>query len=209
MSAPVRLYIDTWHKRIVGGFKFTNSLGFPDIIYGDVITFNIYPLEINNETGGKPPQPYSFVSVADLNIRFAVGDRVTGTATPLAEQNSWSKSADNTYLFADVSFATAEMLAAFTGTAPYQKYLEIKWDKGGQYQTIYQQVVTIHPRAVSPTTVAPASPLTAISREEVHGGFTPLEEPEGGGFRIRRSPGGRRWRDWVDDNGIAQLTEIV
>jgi hypothetical protein len=209
MSAPVRLWIDTWNKVIVGGLKFTNALRLGDIVYGDVVTYYVYLLELNNQTGGKSPKPYSLVSVADLNLRFAIGDRGTGTMTPVAEQNSWSKAADNTYLYADVSFSTAEMLAAFTGTAPYQKYLEIKWDRGGNYNTIYQQLVTIHPRAISPTTVVPSSPLTPISREEVNAGFVPLEEPEGGGFRIRRSPGGRRWRDWVDDNGVQQFTEIV
>lgn len=210
MSAPVRLYIDTWNKVIVGGLKFTNALRFGDIVYGDVITYHIYLLELNNQTGGKPPTPYSLVSVAGLSLRFAVGDRGTGTMAPVAEQNSWSKSDDNTYLFASVSFSTAEMLAGFgVGSAPYQKYLEIKWSDGGEPNTIYQQQVTIQPRAISPTTVVPASPLTPISREEVAGGYTPLEEPEDAGPRIRRSPNGRRWRDWVDDNGKQQLTEIL
>jgi hypothetical protein len=203
MSAPVRLFIDTWNRVIVGGLKFTNTLRIGDIFY-------IYLLELNNQTGGKPPTPYSLISVADLTLRFAIGDRGTGTTSPVAEQNTWSKSPDNTYLFADVSFATAEMLAAFNGgSSPYQKYLEIKWNLGGGLTTIYQQQVTIQPRAISPTTVVPSSPLTPIAREEVHSSFVPLEEPEGGGFRIRRSPSGRRWRDWVDDNGVQQFTEIV
>lgn len=209
MSAPVRLYVDTWNKLIVGGLKFTNALRLGDIVYGDVITYYVYLLELNNQTGGKPPAPYSLVSVAGLNLRWAVGDRGTGTMTPLAEQNSWSKSADNTYLFATVSYSTAEMFAAFSGVSPYTKYLEVKWDDGGEPNTIYQQLVTIHPRAISPTTVVPSSPLTPISREEVHGSFVPLEEPEGGAVKIRKSPNGRRWRDWVDDNGVQQLTEIV
>lgn len=209
MSTPVRLYIDTWKKVIVGGLKFTNSLGFPDIFYGDVITYHIYLLELNNQTGGKPPNPYSLVSVAGLSLRFAVGDRGTGTMLPVAEQNSWSKSDDNTHLIATVSFSTAEMLAAFNaGVVPYTKFLEIKWSDGGDPTTIYQQQVTIHPRAISPTTVVPSSPLTPISKEEVQGGYVPLEDPEGAGPRIRRSAN-KRWHDWVDDNGKAHLTEIV
>lgn len=205
MSAPTRLFIDTWNRVLVAGpsKESAGSLRFGDIYYGDVISYRVYLLEINPDTGGKPPRPFSTISLSGLSLHLAVGALGNSTTSPVAEQATWSKSDDNTYFFADVSFTTAEMQALLGSGDNSTQYLEIKVKENGNAKTVFQQQVTIRRRAISPTTVVPSSPLTAISREEVNSEFMRQEVPAGG-FQVWTSPLGIRYRKFVDDNGEFQ-----
>lgn len=203
------LYVDRWAKVLVASTTSNTRVTFADVYYGDVIPFNVYVLDPNAGAFGLVPvkNPYTVASVAGFSLRVAIGARITGTASPLTEQNTWTKSPDNSYLTGNLSIATAELLAAFSGATPYSSWLEIKTDTGGNLETIYQQQITVHPRAISPTSVTPSTPQTPISKEEVMGTYLPIEQLTHL-QRIEMSPNGTRFLVWRDDNGIEQSTQL-
>lgn len=206
----VRLYIDTNRQVFVAGFS---SITVPDlhplknVRYGDVISLRIYLLEPNPDTNGAYPVPYSYMEPT-VGLKVAIGDRGTGVMVPVAYQNSWTPNGEQKYQEADLSIATAEALAAFAGVAPYTKTLEIKIVEAAGDRTVIQETVTIHPRAVSPTTVVPAATDEPISKNYAEAAYLKKEATESD-FRIWQSSNGRRWKEWVNDDGIKQLEELV
>lgn len=205
------LYVDTFNKALVASADSTARVILPSFYYGDVLTMNVYCLQPDASGGvyATVPvlQPFTVQSVAGFTLRMVIGDLGNDTTTPVAEQNTWTKSADNAYLYASFSLATTAIQTALAAVDSFQKYFEIKKDTGGNLETIVQQLVTVRRRAISPTTVVPASPQTPISKEEVAGSYMPLEQLQHTKWVVV-SPNGTKFLLWVDDDGAIQRSQV-
>jgi hypothetical protein len=207
VSEPISLYIAK--NRLWAAANSLGAFALGDLFYGDVLSFRAYILSPNPATANNHPEPWTLANLNDLSLKFAIGDlSVADVMTPVVAQNSWSKDSDNRYFYADVSLATTELKTALNGLTSIQRYLEIKQSKGGYDTTIYQQLVTLRPRAIGPTTVVPIPPDQPISKAEANGTFQPRIGENGAVLRLPSANG--LWAtDLFTDNDGNWRTEQV
>lgn len=202
MTTADRLYIDTWNHSLVSGVKSLTSRAWNRFVYGNKHRFHVYLLDPSESTPFAYPSPFSIRSVANLSLRMAIAQNLdTSSVTYLCSQGTWTKSSDNTYLYADFDLATVPLSGAMGSLEYIEPWWQIDIDEVGELRTVLQTQVKVYKRAIDTTTPDPLPEEPLLTRSEGFSAFVLNEEPAGA-FRIRTSPSGKRWREWIDDDGV-------
>jgi len=210
MSEPISLFIDIFGHGNYMSEKSLRKASIGDLFYGDVPSFRIYLLSPNKSTAGQHPTPWDVVNISDLALQMALGPvQSNDPTTPYCVQAAWSKDADNKFFYADFSLATGLLQSALGASSSITSTLEIKQDKGGNKTTIYQQTVTIKPRAIGPTTVVPATPDTPISKEEANGTYAKNIGDVGAVQRFVSANGLYAVDLFVDNDGVFHTEQVT
>lgn len=210
MSAPIRLYVDTWGKQLVAGFRSMTPVLLADLFIGNVLTFRVHLLEPNPATAGSHPNPFSYVDNSDLGLTVAiVNPDNTATPTTYASQNSWTKDSDNTYFEGDLALDGATLTGLLASVSSVQKTLEIAFTKGGYPTTVYQQLVTLKTRGITTGTLSVPATDTGLGRLEARNTYMPYVLPKGQSATIPSPSGVYGTVLYTDDNGNFHTDQIT
>ncbi len=210
MSAPLRLYVDTFAKQLVAGFRSQTVVLFPDQFIGNIPTLRVHLLEPNPATAGSHPQPYSYVDNSDLGLTVAVvNPDNTASPTTYASQITWTKDSDNTYFEGDLALDGAALTALLASASSVQKTLEIAFTKGGKLTGVYQQLVTFRSRGITTATVSVPPQEVALSQSQAASTYMPFVLPKGQSATIPSENGMYGTLLWTDNNGNFHTDPIV
>lgn len=169
--AQFNLFVDVYSGELVTGLQNPTVAALPRLAQGDTLSLRVYLLE---RTQTYPESPaYSTILNTSLSLKVAIGPKngTTGS-TLLTQQYTWSKSADNSYFYADFSLNTAAITSAIGPAASTSDYwLEIEMSEGGYTTTVLQKQVTIHAEVIDTANVTTPPGQTALTAEEASGTF--------------------------------------
>jgi hypothetical protein len=169
--AQFNLFVDVYSGQLVTGQSNPTRAGLPRLAQGDTLSLRIYLLE---RTQTYPESPaFATVLNTSLSLKVAIGPK-NGTAgsTLLTQQYTWSKSADNTYFYADFALNTAAITTALGSSASTSDYwLEIEMSEGGYTSTVFQEQVTIHAEVIDSSSVSAPAGQIALTAQEATGTF--------------------------------------
>lgn len=209
MAAALKLYIDTFRKRLVTSDSNGAIFNLPAFFQGDVVAMVIQLLEPDPSVG---INGYTKPDISSMSLKFAVSATPTGTAggpTPFVTQFTWTKDTTNRLFTANVAFNTTE-LNTWLGSAASRNdaYMEIEITEGSAVTTVLQQVFTINAEVIESSTSSVAAGQTALSLETALATFVKFVGNAGETITLT-SPDGTKQRILGVDNDGNPIDYIV
>lgn len=214
MSASLDLYIDTQgpkDQNLVISAINKGPYALPNFTQNDVILTRIFPLRRNTSY---PHSPFAGVDITEYSVKFVIGSKSgTGTGSPLVTQFTWSKVIAESYFYANIDFATAELATAIGSNEQLTgRWLEIELTKtGGTPWTILQRTVTIDADVIKNATLSVAAGQTPISAQDVDGSYLRRDGTgDTADFKIWVSPDGtKRMLQYLGNDGSMKQEPIT
>lgn len=195
-------------NRILAGKNTKQAGSLPAFVQGDQLTIEL--MLLTPATSGIPTAPYEQVSVASYSPKVGL---FTSAGTQLAYQNTFTADVGTNIYTGTLNLSTAAVDSALAAVAYGQAlttYFEIKTTDGlgnaltGLQATsvkLYKTLITAGSLVVPPAEVA-------ATQSWVLNTFVRNDEPAGA-VRIRRSPSGKQFLEWIDDDGQPHYDPIT
>lgn len=170
------------------------------------VPLRFYLVEPEIESAG--PDEFARVDISNLSLRVTVNDTLDD-ATPLAEQQTWTKDSSQNTFAGQLDLNTAAMNAYVGSSASVNAYLQVAVSEtGGVWRVVYQRTITIENSVAQPTTTSPDPTKTYRTAEESDGLYlTPVMRA--GIQLVAISPDGTKQRIWGVDNAGAPIDQVL
>ena len=174
------------------GSSETQGVGgkLPPMTVGDTIPLKIAILTRE----GTVPARYSLVEPTGYSLKVAIGVPAATGASPLAQQTSWT--VDGNYFVGKLDLTGSSLRTAVGNGTQLTFEIELAV-AGGEYQSIYQQVVNVR-KEVNPT-----SSTTPTPAEEFY------TKNESNQVFVRRSMGAGDAIVWMSADGTKRMIQYL
>lgn len=211
MAATLKLYVDTFTGRLCTSPNSNQSPGTPVFFQGDVKAMQIHLLEPAPTLG---TGNYTYPDISNMTLLMAIGSAPTGTVggpTPIITQFTWTKvgtGGTTPYFTAEVGFNTAGVATLIGTASSATAYMEVQVSEGTAVQTYLQIPITINAELIESGTLAVASVLTPISREEAVAMFVQYLAPNGSTITLPSPDGSHSLIIGCRNDGTVQMDVI-
>jgi hypothetical protein len=201
--AQISLYIDKTANALVGGLNTSTNVDPNSLLlsYPDTVSMRIYLFDRIQTQLGPSAFPFEIIPTAGMTLLLEMTDGVVGSGrTIFAAQYTWGTDSNDQYFFADLSLATAAILALLMASEPDAApvWLKIAYIQNGKQTDVYNRQVPINIGVGTAVATVP-SPLTPASVEGSNASYYPQAPVPGVPLYITTPLGKIIWLRPVDN----------
>lgn len=206
MAATLKVYVNTGLKVLQYSRTSGRIMSLPDFRKYESVPLEIVLLESDpdNQIDG-----FIVPDISNITLRVAIHSAYD-TATPLAQQETWTKDTAARTFTAELALNTAGMNSFIGASETKQGYFEIEALEGTARRKVYVALVTLKNAVQQSATTAPTPVAEYITRAEVNASY--VKNVGDAGQTVTVTSPGNTWQRIIgvgdDGTAIDDITQV-